>query len=140
MAASVSCPCSAAITGVIAAGASAEDALLACEHATFQTLAAGARFYVRWHDTGHTPPDAADELDGILRRLRITLALLETRIAAHPPAQQMPGTLAGDVRSWAQTYGRIAAHLYREAARLDAATVDDRRHVASPSASGGDPW
>ncbi|MEV6639715.1 hypothetical protein [Amycolatopsis sp. NPDC051371] len=127
MTTSVSCPCSTAITDVTACEASAEEAIFAHEHAAFQALASGAQFYVRWHDTGHTPSEAATELNGILRRLRITLALLETQVAKTPPTQQMPGPLAGDVRSWAHIYGRIAAHLYREAARLDAATLGDHQ-------------
>jgi hypothetical protein len=138
--ASVSCPCNAAITSVIADGTSADEALVAYEYAALQAMASGARLYVRWHGTGHTPPETAEEITGILRRLRITLALLETRIADNPPAQQLPGTLAAEVRSWAHTYGRIAAHLYRKAARLDAATVGEHQPTGSSAEPGSDLW
>ncbi|MEV7043950.1 hypothetical protein [Amycolatopsis sp. NPDC051061] len=140
MTADVSCPCSAAITSVVADGTGADEALAAYEYAAFQAIVSGARFYVRWHDTGHTPSEAAEELTRILRRLRITLALLEKRVADHPPDEQMPGTLAGEVRSWAHAYGRITARLYREAARLDAATLGEHQPTRSTAVSGGALW
>jgi hypothetical protein len=119
---------------------SAEQAITAYELAAFQAMASGAEFYVRRHVAGHTPAEAADELDGILRRLRITLALQEKQVASQPPAQETPGMLARDMRSWAHTYAQIAAHFYREAARLDVPALGDHPHVTSGDVSGGDQW
>jgi hypothetical protein len=135
---SVSCPCGAAIAAVLAGGLSAEQAITAYELAAFQAMASGSEFYVRRHEAGHTPAEAADELDGILRRLRITLALQEKQVASHPPAQETPSMLAGDLRSWAHTYAQVAAHFYREAARLDVSVLGDQPHATSGTVPGGD--
>ncbi len=135
---SVSCPCGAAIAAALAGGVSTEQAITAYELAAFQAMASGAEFYVRRHDAGHTPAEAADELDGILRRLRITLALQEKQLATHPPAQETPGMVARDLRSWAHTYAQIAARFYREAARLDVSALGDHPRVTSAAVPGGD--
>ena len=119
------CPCSAAITGIVGEGVSTDQAILADEKTAFRVLASGARCYVRWHDTAHTPTEVAGELDPIARRLRTTPALLEQLQAENPPEHGTPGLLAGQQRSCAHAYGQIAAHLYREAAHLDAAAPVD---------------
>ncbi|MEU0529160.1 hypothetical protein [Amycolatopsis tolypomycina] len=138
MTTSISCACYAAITSVVADWTGADEALAAYENAAFHALASGARFYVRRHDTGHTPAEAAEELRRILRRLRITLALLEKQVGENPPAQQVPGALGADLRSWAYAYGRIAARLYRAEARLDAGVTGEHQPIGSISLSGGD--
>jgi hypothetical protein len=130
--------CSAAIAGAAAGETRAGEVILAYEHVVFRAVASGAQLYVRCHHTGHMPPEVADELNVIFRRLRMTLALLAQEFAESPPAQQMPATLAGEVRSWARTFGQIAAHRYREAARLDAANLDAHRPAVSTSVPGGD--
>ncbi|MFI5591229.1 hypothetical protein ACIA5G_39685 [Amycolatopsis sp. NPDC051758] len=140
MTASLSCACYAAITSVIADGTGADEALAAYEYAAFEAMASGARFYVRWHDTGHTQAEAAEELHRILRRLRITLALLEKQVADNPPARQAPGALGADLRSLAYTYGRIAARLYRAEASLDAGITGEHQPARSSSGSGSDLW
>ncbi|WP_372672703.1 hypothetical protein [Amycolatopsis kentuckyensis] len=140
MTTSVSCARYAAVTSVLADGTSADEALTAYEYAAFQAMASGARFSVRRHDPGHTPAEAAEEFSKILRHLRITLALLDKQVADNPPAQQMPGTLAADLRFWAHTYGRIAARLYRQEARRDAAIIGEPQPTGPSFIAGGDLW
>lgn len=120
MTSDVSCPCGMAIKGIVADSVSAEQAILAAEHAVFQVLAAGAQFYVRWHDISHTPAEAVGEVYGIVRRLRIALASLEQHLVDCPPEREPAGAAAGVLRSWGRSFGQIAAHLYREAARVEA--------------------
>ncbi|SFW86901.1 hypothetical protein [Amycolatopsis australiensis] len=131
-----SCPCGTAISAIVTNEVGAEEATAAYERTVMQAMASGARFYVRWHDTGHTPADAAAELALIARHLRITLAQLEQHLAETPSAHQQPATLAEQLRFFARSYGHIAARLYREAERVDA-RVPSARPVPDSSTHAG---
>ncbi|WP_103343794.1 hypothetical protein [Amycolatopsis sp. CA-126428] len=134
MTSSMACPCGVAVLGIVEA-ATAEDAIAAYEGAAFQALAVGAELYLRRHDAGLSPAGAAEAIDEILRRLRITLALMETQVADSPPAHQTSGTLAGYLRSWAHATGQITAQLYRQAAHQDTAPSAEQL-VGKPATAG----
>jgi hypothetical protein len=117
----MACPCGVAVLGIVEEGTDPETVIAAYEQAAFQALAVGARFYVRYHDTGHSPAEATPELDLIARQSRILQARLEQQLAQTSPARSWAPTLAAQLRSHAMEYGRLAAQLYREAERLDLA-------------------
>lgn len=121
----MACPCGVAVLGIVEA-ATAEDAIAAYERAAFQALAVGAQLHARRHAAEISSARAAEEIDDILRRLRIALALMEKQVTEDPPAHQTPETLAGYLRSWAHTTGQITAQLYRQAAHQDTATSVDQ--------------
>ncbi|WIV60680.1 hypothetical protein [Amycolatopsis nalaikhensis] len=125
MTSSMACPCGVAVLGIVEA-ATAQDAIAAYERAAFQALAVGAQLHVRRHAAEISSARAAEEIDDILRRLRIALALMEKQVAEDPPTNQSPGALAGYLRSWAHTTGQITAQLYRQAAHQDTATSADQ--------------
>jgi hypothetical protein len=129
----MACPCGVAVLGIVEA-ATAEDAIAAYERAAFQALAVGAQLHARRHGADPSRAGAAEEIDEILRRLRIALALLERQVADNPPVHQAPGTLAGSLRSWAHNIGQITAQLYREAAHQDTTTSADQ--FGGPAAPG----
>jgi hypothetical protein len=63
---SMPCPCSVTV-GSVAGSHCHDHAIAAYEQAAFQALAVGAQFYLRRHDTGDTPVEAATELDLLAR-------------------------------------------------------------------------
>jgi hypothetical protein len=132
----MACPCGVAVLSIVEEDTDPDTAIAAYEQAAFQALAVGARFYIRYHDTGHSPADAAPELDLIARQSRILQARLEQQLAQTPPAHDPAPILAGQLRSYALEYGRLAARLYREAERLDAAGPCD--HLTDGSATPAD--
>ncbi|SEF38125.1 hypothetical protein SAMN05421837_11876 [Amycolatopsis pretoriensis] len=135
----MACPCGVAVLGIVEADTDPETAIAAYERAAFQALAVGARFYVRYHDTDHSPAEAAPGLDLIARQSRIAHARVEQLVQALPAGSYAP-SLAGQLRSHALEYGRLVARLYREAERLDAGPHDrlpDGTATPGDNAQGG---
>lgn len=91
----MACPCGVAVLGMVEDGTDPDTAIAAYERAAFQALAVGARFYVRYHDTGHGPAEAAPELDLIARQSRIVHVRLEQQLVQAPPAGSSAPILAG---------------------------------------------
>ncbi|MFB9686116.1 hypothetical protein [Amycolatopsis plumensis] len=125
MTSNTACPCGVAVLAIVEA-ATAQEAVAAYEHAAFQALALGAQLHLRRHNADSSAAGTADGIEEILRRLRVTLALMEKQVAENPPTQTAPGTLAGYLRWWAHTTGQITAGLYRQAAHQDAAASADQ--------------